>query len=226
MKVFVSYRRSDSQDIAARIVDRLGQTAGITKVFFDVDSIAPGTDFTVAINTALEQCDVCLILVGANWRGISDSNVARLDDENDYVRQETAIALASGKRVIPVLLNNIEMPALSVLPADNKPLATLNAAFLRHQSFNQDLELLEDAIFARRARGRLSSFFRRHPALFGVLKSATGIGAALVFLVIIAIIHKSATGNALNQTVGDGGALLLILVAIIFGAALPLLRRG
>jgi hypothetical protein len=42
MKVFVSYRRSDTQDLAGRLVDRLRAVPEISFVFFDVQTIAAG----------------------------------------------------------------------------------------------------------------------------------------------------------------------------------------
>lgn len=222
MKVFVSYRRSDCQDMAARIVDKLKETPGIGRVFFDVDSIAPGADFADSIRAALDQCDVCLILIGNDWRGAAGEEAQpRLDRPEDYVRQEAVIALESGKRVIPVLLNNTDMPTEETLPEPVRPLTTLNAVFLRHLSFSQDLELLVDAIHGRKAGGRIAGFLRRRPLLAMLLRATLGILAGLITLLILAIVHKAMTGNALNQSFGTGVVWLLIITALIGGAVLP-----
>ena len=44
-KIFISYRREDSQDFTGRLHDKLVDHFGETNVFFDVDSIPTGVDF-------------------------------------------------------------------------------------------------------------------------------------------------------------------------------------
>jgi hypothetical protein len=44
-RIFISYRRSDSQATAGRIYDRLTREFGGHDVFMDVDHIPPGVDF-------------------------------------------------------------------------------------------------------------------------------------------------------------------------------------
>lgn len=44
-RIFISYRRSDSQGITGRIYDRLVEKFGERSVFQDVDDIPPGVDF-------------------------------------------------------------------------------------------------------------------------------------------------------------------------------------
>lgn len=43
-KIFISYRRSDSEDIAGRICDRLATHLGKKSIFFDVDATSFGED--------------------------------------------------------------------------------------------------------------------------------------------------------------------------------------
>ena len=42
MNVFISYRRSDTQDLAGRIADRIRAVPEVDHVFIDVDGIEPG----------------------------------------------------------------------------------------------------------------------------------------------------------------------------------------
>lgn len=44
-KIFISYRRVDSEDVAGRIYDRLVQHFGHDAIFKDVDDIPFGVDF-------------------------------------------------------------------------------------------------------------------------------------------------------------------------------------
>ena len=228
MKIFVSYRRSDSQDIAARIADRLNDLPGVRKVFIDVDGIEPGVNFAARIDQALASSDVCLILIGNDWTGAEAAGgPARILDPEDFVRREAAASLASGNKVIPVLLNGAPMPSVDALPEDVGALTHLNAVFVRHTSFNQDLELLEDAIFSRRPRSRVTRFFRRRPILTGALKSIGGVLAAGALLVVLAALHSELSGGrALDESLGSKGVVwLLILTVLALGAALPLVLR-
>lgn len=230
MKLFVSYRRCDSQDIAARIAERLAGQPGIHEVFLDVEGIDPGADFAARIDAALAESDACLILVGHDWVGADPQGGApRIAAGGDFVRYEVAAALRSGKRVIPVLLNGASMPPADSLPEDVRALTRRNAVFVRHTSFNQDLELLADAIFERQPRGTLARFLRRHPLLRACATAVGGMAAAGALLIGLAAIHAELTGGlALEETLGGAGMVWLLIIVILgLGGALPLwwLRR-
>lgn len=226
MKIFISYRRSDSQDIAARIADRVNDIPGVRKVFIDVDGIEPGANFAARTAEALERSDACLILIGSDWIG-SDATggPARILNSDDFVHREAAASLASGNKVIPVLLNGASMPPAGGLPEDIRALSLINAVFIRHASFNQDLEVLGDAIFSRRPRSPVVRFFRRRPILTLFLKAAGGMLIAGALLVGLAAVHSELTGGgALNQTLGSEGVVWLLIFAVLaLGAVLPLL---
>jgi hypothetical protein len=66
-KIVVSYRRSDSQAIAGRIVDRLIAQFGEQSVFMDVDNIPFGIDFRQHIQSVLAQAEVLIAVVGPDW---------------------------------------------------------------------------------------------------------------------------------------------------------------
>ncbi|MGF1570737.1 MAG: hypothetical protein ACFCVD_22125 [Nodosilinea sp.] len=55
-KIFISYRRSDSEDIAGRIYDRLVADFDKTAIFFDVDIIPLGIDFRTLLRGEVQQC--------------------------------------------------------------------------------------------------------------------------------------------------------------------------
>lgn len=228
MKIFISYRRQDSQDIAARIADRLEEMPGVREVFIDVDGIEPGADFSARIGEALDESDVCLILIGRDWVGRSTKEgQARILETEDFVRHETAASLRSGNRVIPVLLNDAPMPDKEELPADVREIVSKNAVFVRHTSFNQDIELLGDSIFLRRPRTAAGRWFRRHPLLANLVKSAGGMLLAGATLIGLAALHAELSGGkALEQTLGSRGVVWLVIgLSLLVGAALPLLLK-
>jgi hypothetical protein len=224
MNVFISYRRSDCQDMAARIADRLGLAPGIDEVFIDVEDIAPGADFALAIDAALAESDVSLVLIGDGWMGAPDAQGrARILDDADFVRAEVAKSLASGRKVLPVLLNNASMPDGDALPVDIRPIAHRNAVFVRHLSFDQDIELLLDAICGRQ-RSRPRRWLRRHPLIARALAALAGTASSAAALIGLAAIHSQVTGGtALEHTLGGKGLVWLLIIAVLMaGAVAPL----
>jgi len=137
--IFVSYRRGDGER-ARRIARDLGDRFD---VFVDADREALdfGDDFPDRITQALDECSVCLAIIGPGW--LSDENVARLADPGDWVRREIVQALASKRvRTVPVLVGNAALPDGSRLPALLQPLLARNAAKLTPDNWEADFAQL------------------------------------------------------------------------------------
>jgi TIR domain len=116
-RVFVSYRRQDARGSAGRIYDQLADRFGDAQVFMDVDTIAPGVDFTKVITEAVSTCEVLLAVIGSRWLTATDEGGRRrLDDPGDLVRLEIAAALDRDIRVIPILVEDATMPRRHELP--------------------------------------------------------------------------------------------------------------
>jgi hypothetical protein len=147
-KVFISYRREDSQDVAGRIYDRLRKHLPDHDLFKDVDSIPAGVDFRTALRGAVEQCDVMLIVIGPQWLTATDGqDLRRLDSPQDYVRLEVEAALARDITVIPVLVSHARMPGEQDLPVAIGDLAFRNARSVRPDpDFHLDMDRLVRAI--------------------------------------------------------------------------------
>lgn len=142
-RLFISYRRSDSAAFAGRIADFFAYTQPDVQVFFDVAAIEPGEDFVEAIRKRLVASDVVLAMIGQTWLETRDARgKRRLDNPSDFVRLELSMALAMGKRVIPVLLDAAQMPAEWHLPEDLRALARCNAELVRGAAFQRDAEHL------------------------------------------------------------------------------------
>jgi len=77
----------------------------------DIDNIPPTVDFRDHLEQSIKQCDLLLALVGSNW--MSDS---RLDNPRDWVRVEIESALAQGKRIMPIMVNDATLPNPHDLP--------------------------------------------------------------------------------------------------------------
>ena len=127
-KIVVSYRRSDSQAIAGRIVDRLIAEFGEQSVFMDVDNIPFGIDFRQHIQSVLAQAEVLIAVVGPDWLGAGADGGSRIQEEDDPVRVEIETALRQEIVVIPVLVDGASMPKAAALPESLRNFAFLNAA--------------------------------------------------------------------------------------------------
>lgn len=150
LAIFISYRRADSQGSAGRLYDHLTRTFGKGLVFRDVDDIDYGSDFIHAIDNAVGACEVLIAVIGRQWLTMTDAaGVRRLDNPDDFVRLEIATALRRGIRVIPVLVDDAQMPSDDALPDVLKDLHRRNAIALRNDSFDYDVERLVDSLLNR-----------------------------------------------------------------------------
>jgi hypothetical protein len=140
--VFLSYRREDSAGFAGRLADGLEAEFGAGSVFRDVDDIRPGEDFQLAIESQLRSVDAVLVLIGPRWLEARTDGARRLDDPADFVRQEIATALASGKPVIPLLVGGAKMPGEADLPAPLASLARRQAVVLSDSGWQGDVTRL------------------------------------------------------------------------------------
>lgn len=145
--IFLSYRRDDSAGFAGRLYDDLTERLPGAQIFMDVDTIQAGEDFVEAIERAVGQSGVVLVLIGPRWLDAADATgMRRIDNELDYVRLEIEGGLRSGKRVIPVLLQGAAMPRAAQLPESLRPLARRQAVSLSHARWRSDLAELVEVI--------------------------------------------------------------------------------
>jgi uncharacterized membrane protein YhaH (DUF805 family) len=151
-RIFINYRRGDSQGSAGRLFDRLLHHFERDKIFIDVDAIEPGVDFVDSLDKQVSSCSAFIAVIGQGW--LAARNAAgrrRLDDPSDHVRIEIESALRRDIRVIPVLVDGASMPPPSELPASLEPLSRRNAVEIAHHRFTADCDDLAAAI--KRALG-------------------------------------------------------------------------
>ena len=138
VSVFLSYRREDSAGYAGRICDHLNAVLGPDSVFMDVQDIAPGQDFTQAIETTISACRVVFVIIGPRWA----AEIQRRSGGEDFVCIEVAAALRRDVTVVPVLVGGAAMPSAADLPESVKPLSRRQAFEVRETSFEEDVKLL------------------------------------------------------------------------------------
>ncbi|HVI14692.1 MAG TPA: toll/interleukin-1 receptor domain-containing protein [Pseudolabrys sp.] len=146
-KIFINYRRGDDAGHTGRLFDRLQDVFPPEQLFLDVDNIAPGLDFVRVLNERVADCDIVLAVIGKGWLDSRDAaGNRRLEDPDDFVRIEITSALNQGKRVIPVLVGEAQMPRPEDLPEALQPLTRRNAVRLTHERFRADTQGLIKAI--------------------------------------------------------------------------------
>ncbi len=143
-RIFVSYRREDSEADAGRLYQSLRDEFGAASVYKDVDNVPLGSDWRAAIHEAIEQSDAMVVVIGPEFVG--SATRPRLERGNDPVRIEIEAANAAGVTIIPVLVRGAAMPAVDSLPESLEWLSYRNAADLRHASWDRDLEPVIEAL--------------------------------------------------------------------------------
>jgi len=143
-RIFLSYRREDSADVAGRIYDRLTQTFDKSQVYKDVDSIPLGVDFRKHLQRTVESCDVLLAVVGDRWLSAAHASGARrIDDPKDFVRIELEVALQRDIPVIPLLVRGAVVPQETELPPVLASLSYRNGTSVRPDpDFHRDMDRL------------------------------------------------------------------------------------
>lgn len=139
-KIFISYRRNDSEGFAGRLFDQLGHHFGEDQIFMDFDAIEPGEDFVEVIEAAVSVCHLMIVVIGKGWLTCTDlEGRRRLDNPDDFVRLEIATALGRGIRVIPVLVAGASVPRSNQLPEPLAQLARRNAFELSSKRWKYDV---------------------------------------------------------------------------------------
>ena len=199
-KIFISYRRGDDPGSAGRLLDMLKTAFEAEQLFIDVDNIEPGLDFVQVIQERVAQSQVLLAVIGKNWcdaRGADGSR--RLDDPSDIVRLEIESAIGQKKRVIPVLIGDIKMPAAENLPESLRLLTQRNAVQIRHERFRDDTARLTEALkHALRTPNIADQISSRFGAL---LQNRTAVRFAIVILALaiaasaVAVLYSEPTAK-------------------------------
>lgn len=237
MKIFLSYRRADSQATAGRMAQFLDAVSAVKQVFLDVDDIEIGEDYELKIRRALAEASHAFVLIGSAWRGPEAAAAhSRILADNDVVRLEVRTALASRVRLVPILIDEARMPAAHELPEDLRSLAKINAFSLRSAHFERDMDDLLESLLGR---GRASRWrkARLTPAAIA-LRALGGVAAGIVLLLTAALANRHAFDGCYDLVcrlrlsfgiASDGEALgllwLIAAVVLVLAALLPFVPR-
>lgn len=140
---FVTYRRTDSSAAARWLANSIARTFGSQSVFIDTESIRMSDDWPQRIHDALTAATLLIPVIGPRWLSSTDEHHRRrIDNEDDWVRNEILHALETKKRILPVLLSRTPMPDAKALPPAIASLGRSQAFELRDERWETDLALL------------------------------------------------------------------------------------
>jgi O-acetyl-ADP-ribose deacetylase (regulator of RNase III) len=141
--VFVNYRVQEQPGYATLLHRELVQTFGEDAVFLASRSIRLGDDFIHKVFGNLRQVAVLLVVIGAHWLEFGDIGQSGTPGADfDWVHREIAEAFRLGIRVIPVLVEDAELPSEAALPDDIAALSRCQYMRLRHYSIDADVAQL------------------------------------------------------------------------------------
>lgn len=143
-KIFISYRRDDSQYVIDGIHTELCKHFPEKDVFLDVQNIPLGVDFDIYLREQIEAHDVILVIIGNDWANIMKE---RANQDDDFVRIEIENALEQNKILIPILVKGAEMPDFSDLPDSIQGMRRKNNMSIRRKpDLTGDVKRLADGI--------------------------------------------------------------------------------
>jgi len=140
-KVFLNYRRADSEAWADRLFERLVREFPRNNVFMDIDGNIPfGFPWADWLDSQVAACDLMLVLIGRTW--VTEFKARSDAGDRDSVLVEIESALKRKIPVVPVFLGDAPTPKAADLPATLRPLLALQAARLQRTSFDSDADVL------------------------------------------------------------------------------------
>ena len=128
-RAFLSYRKDDSEPLAHGLRRVLDAAFGEGTTFAHFASIKPGQQWESAIRAGVTDSDCLLALIGPEWIGRTNEYAAerRLDEAEDWVAREIAMALEFGKPIIPILIDAMPELRPNHLPSHLQGLAAWQA---------------------------------------------------------------------------------------------------
>jgi formylglycine-generating enzyme required for sulfatase activity len=139
--IFISYRIADTLSQAGRLHQSLETYFGAGTAFYDKNSLKPGMKWPKELEEKVKQAKVVLMLYGNGdkWLGVKEFGLRRIDDPSDWVRREIETAIEGHKLLIPVLLQNAQLPPKGALPPSLHPLLDCQKREIREAEWGNDL---------------------------------------------------------------------------------------
>lgn len=148
MKIFISYRRNDTADMAGRLYGDLKKKFSNAEIFFDANEIPSGAELSNYIREKIKEADLLLAIIGWNWTDYSEETKKnRIFEEYDWVKEELLIAIKNKTPIMPVLAFGAPFPSRKAIPIDIRHILNINSARLRRDpDYESDFEELSNSI--------------------------------------------------------------------------------
>ncbi len=120
--IFISYRIADALDHAIKLSLSLELAFGKGTVFFDKSELQGGEEWAKELESGVQSAQIVLVLIAnvREWLGVKTDDFGgvtrRIDSPTDWVRRESELALAQGKKIIPILVGEAKLPPAEKLP--------------------------------------------------------------------------------------------------------------
>jgi hypothetical protein len=151
MRLYISYRLDD-KGFVGRMRLHLQELLPVLEVKQSDPRVNVET-----IDSIIKDIDVVLVVIGANWLRTNKQSARILNSPDDYVYCELSAALKYAHiRIAPLLIDGARMPGKQDLPFEVSAFATINAATIKHASFEKDLMEVVETL---RSPGDESSWF-------------------------------------------------------------------
>jgi hypothetical protein len=135
-RIFISYRHSGAMNFAERLERALKGSYPSMHVFRDETWIRAGHDYVDRLREEIDTADIFIALIDRNW-------AQRFRDTDDVLGREVARALEQDRKIIPVLLEDAQMPEEGYLPDALKQLRRLHALRLTWSGLAEGISLLQ-----------------------------------------------------------------------------------
>ena len=207
-RLFINYRTADTRNAATALAKALKREFDPRRIFIDYLGIQGGEPWRARLLHEVEQATVLFALIGKDWLRTLDPETQqrRLDQPEDWVRQEIECAVRSETKIVPVLVDDAVLPVEQDLPVSLRPIAALQTRpFQTRTAFESDVKrlvtLLQDEGFPREAHpwrvsadsvynrveldhfvgrdwlaARLDEFMRSHSCGYFVVEAQSGLG--------------------------------------------------
>lgn len=201
----------------AALVDRLDQA--LRECFGDDavirDTIADAPDPARALREALGPRGVVLVLIDGGWLRADESGRRAVDDPDEAEHRHVATALALNVPVVPVLVEDLAMPAREDLPPDILRLSHFNPCVLRMDHWRDDFSKL-----ARMLEGLGVRSVQPLPAREAAPVPASDIDISKIFPPAPAREARGASASAAAQSGPLAIAGLVVAMAALAGLIL------
>ena len=199
IKLFLSYRRTDSKPITVRIHALLEAQFGVDTVFIDTN-LGVGS-WLKNVMDAVNDADACIVVIGPDWLTAADpkTGAVRLFELGDVVRREVEQALLRPLTVI-VLVDGAEVPNEAQLPATIRRLPDMQAFVVRADEVYFEADV-------KRVAKKIKQFFNlpttddtgERPIIVPKPNRAPlfiGLAVAVILLFVAALVVPGLLGNS------------------------------